>query len=183
VDKLDAALTESRAALKGLRGSGSHENDLAKQLAGAASDTQVPGITFRLVITGESRAIRPAIQYEFFRIGSEAISNALRHSGASTLWVDLEYLNGLRMVVRDDGKGIPEEVLRSGREGHFGLEGMRERADRIGASLGLHTRVGAGTKVSLMIPGHIAFQARPSTQSAVTRALSRIMSLRNRRSA
>ena len=165
VDKLEAALADSRAALKGLRAAGSNENDLARQLSDTANATQTPGMTFKLVITGESRALRPAIHYEVFRIGSEAIANALKHSGANTLRVDLEYLNGLRIVVRDDGTGIPQEVLDSGREGHFGLEGMRERADRIGASLGVYSRAGAGTEVRIMVPGHIAFQ-----ESALLRA-------------
>jgi nitrate/nitrite-specific signal transduction histidine kinase len=97
--------------------------------------------------------------------------------------VDLEYLNGLRIIVRDDGTGIRQEVLDSGREGHFGLEGMRERADRIGASLGVYSRAGAGTDVHIMVPGHIAFLESAPTQSRVGRMLSRIMSLRYQRRA
>jgi len=177
VDKLDAALTESRAALKGLRGSG-FNNNLAKQLSDVATDTPAAGTTFRLAITGESRAVRPWIQYEVLRIASEAITNALKHSGAESVQVELEYVNALRIIVRDDGKGISEQVLHSGKEGHFGLEGMRGRADRIGASLEISSRAGKGTEVSLMVPSRLAFEAPAPSSSFAARALSRILSLR-----
>ncbi len=149
VDKLELALAESRAALKGLRTSGSPENNLAKQLSDVASDARTPDLAFRLLITGESRALRPVIQYEVFRIASEAIVNAYKHSGAKSLRVDLDYLNGLRILVRDDGRGMPEQVRLQGTDGHFGLAGMRERADRIGAALEVSSRAGEGTEVSL----------------------------------
>jgi signal transduction histidine kinase/streptogramin lyase len=181
-DMLGAAMAESRAALKGLRGSGSLENNLAKQLSEVASDAQAPDIAFRLLITGESRAIRPAIQYEVFRIVSEAIVNAFKHSGARSIRADLDYLNGLRIFVQDDGRGIAEQVLQQGRDGHFGLSGMRERADRIGATLEVYSRAGAGTEVRVMVPGHLAFVA-DATSSLVARALSRVTSLRHRRPA
>ena len=180
VDKLDLALADSRAALKGLRGLGRNEADLARQLSDVANDTQLASVTFKMTITGESRALAPAVHYEVFRIGCEAISNAVRHSGASALRVDLEYLNGLTVLVRDDGKGIPEDVLHSGRDGHFGLRGMHERADRIGASLCICTRAGAGTEVRLVVPEHIALLRPPPTSSLLRRALFRIKSVRSR---
>lgn len=183
VDKLEAALVESRAALNGLRGSRNGQDDLAKQLSDLASEANVPGITLRVVTTGEPRPLYPAIQYEIFRIGSEAISNAVKHSGATILWIDIEYLNDIQLVIRDEGKGIPEQVLRSGKVGHFGLEGMRERAERIGGSLDVHSRAGAGTQVSLRVPGHIAFQPGKSSRSLTTRGLARILAFRRRRSA
>jgi len=65
------------------------------------------------------------------------------------------------MRVRDNGVGIEPQVLRSGREGHWGLAGMRERADRIGGLLEISSSATIGTEVQLSIPGGIAFQ--PST--------------------
>lgn len=178
VDKLDVALAESRAALKGLHRSAPNDNDLARQLSEAASDTPLSGVTLKMTITGEPRALRPVVHYEAFRIGCEAIGNALRHSGASSLQVDLDYMNGFRIVVRDDGKGIPEDVLHAGRDGHFGLLGMQKRADRIGASLRVYNRAGAGTEVRLEIPGHIAFLEALPTSSLIERILFRIKSAR-----
>ena len=178
VDRLDAALAESRAALKGLRSSVTLENNLAKQLSDAACETQTPDIASRLVITGKSRAIRPVIQYEVFRIASEAIVNAFKHSGANSIRVDLEYLNGLRIFVRDDGRGMPEQVLLQGRDGHFGFAGMRERADRIGAKLDVTSRVGEGTEVGLMVPGDVAYEGSGTNSSLLVRAVARLSALR-----
>ena len=78
--------------------------------------------------------LHPLIRDEVYRIGREALVNAFRHSGAAEIEVEVEYaVSHLRVRVRDDGRGIDDEVLRSGREGHWGLSGMRERAERIGA--------------------------------------------------
>jgi signal transduction histidine kinase len=132
------------------------------------------------VITGESRAIRPLIQYEVFRIASEAIVNAFKHSGANSVRVDLDYLNGLRIFVQDDGGGMPEQVLLQGRDGHFGLSGMRERADRIGANLEVSSRVGVGTEVGLTVPGNVAFESGGTNSSLLVRAVSRLITLPRR---
>jgi signal transduction histidine kinase len=60
--------------------------------------------------------------------------------------------------VRDNGRGIDPGVLRTGRDGHFGLVGMRERANRIGARLQVMSSASAGTEIELSIPGNIVFQ-------------------------
>lgn len=180
VDRLDVALEESRAALKGLRASASSENNLAGQLSEVARASTRQDIAFDLVITGEAREIRPVVHHEVFRITSEAITNALKHSDATSVRVDLGYLNELQISVSDNGKGIPEEVLQRGKEGHFGLEGMRERADHIGATVEVYSRVRAGTEVRIIVPGHIAFESGAITSSLVARVVSRIRSLHHR---
>jgi signal transduction histidine kinase len=68
----------------------------------------------------------------------------------------------LRVLVSDDGDGIEPEVLRKGREGHWGLAGMRERAERIGARLKVRSRMSAGTRVELCVPGNTAFKTESS---------------------
>src|SRR5258707_321635 len=72
----------------------------------------------------------------------------------------LSALRCSRMVVRDDGCGIDPRVLRAGREGHWGLQGMRERAERVGAKLRVWSRTAAGTEVALSVPNSIAFESR-----------------------
>jgi signal transduction histidine kinase len=70
-------------------------------------------------------------------------------------------------MVRDDGCGIDPHVLDAGRKGHWGLPGMRERSERIGANLRLRSRIGAGTEVELTVPSAIAFESqshRPVSQ-------------------
>jgi signal transduction histidine kinase len=79
----------------------------------------------------------------------------------------LEYHdNQLRILVRDDGHGIDSEVIQSGRDGHWGLSGMRERAERIGASLKVSSSVSGGTEVDLRVPGRTAFESSASTEES-----------------
>jgi signal transduction histidine kinase len=114
---------------------------------------------FRVIVQGQPRALHPVILDEVCRIGREAIFNAFLHARATRIEVEIEYTTGhLHILVRDDGIGIDPEILRSGREGHWGLIGMRERAHRIGATLKLFSRAEAGTEVELAIPGHIAYR-------------------------
>lgn len=102
--------------------------------------------------------MHPLIRDEAYRIGREALSNAFRHSQANKIEVELEYTaKHLRILVRDDGTGIDMNVLQTGKDGHWGLAGMRERAESIGARLKVLSRVQAGTEVELFIPGQIAF--------------------------
>jgi signal transduction histidine kinase len=114
---------------------------------------------FRVIVQGQPRALHPVIRDEVCRIGREAIVNAFLHALANRIEVEIEYTPGhLHVLVRDDGIGVDPEILRSGREGHWGLIGMRERAHRIGATLKLFSRAEAGTEVELAIPGHIAYR-------------------------
>ena len=106
---------------------------------------------------GQSQPLNPLIRDQVYRIGREGLSNALRHSGAAMVEVEINYgESDLRLAVRDTGCGIDEEVLRSGRDSHWGLIGMRECAEKMGAQLRVRSRAGAGTELDLTIPGHIA---------------------------
>jgi signal transduction histidine kinase len=105
--------------------------------------------------------LHPIIRDEVYRIGREAITNAFRHAHATRIDVALEYsLHELRLSIRDNGRGIDTKVLQSGSEGHWGLSGMRERAERIGAKLKVWSGITGGTEVELRIPGRIAFELR-----------------------
>jgi signal transduction histidine kinase len=174
VDRLDFALGESRVALKGLRDNTKSDNDLAKQLSTLAANACDHKVTCTLAAVGEERGLRPMIRYEVFRIASEAITNAVKHSNGPSIGVELCYVSGLRLSVRDNGKGIPADVLTRGEDDHFGLQGMRERADRLGAKLTIHSRAGAGTEVELTIPQDIAFGKPFGKPSLLVRALSRL---------
>ncbi|MCM3870549.1 MAG: histidine kinase [Pyrinomonadaceae bacterium] len=154
---------EGRNALRGLRSSTNVSLDLEQSFSliqreiGAGEETD-----FRVIVEGASQALHPVVRDEVYRIGREAVVNAFRHSQAKNIEVEVAYLsNRLRILVRDDGCGIDSEVLNSGREGHFGLPGMRERAERIGARLKVLSRGGLGTEVQVSVPGHVAFKAEP----------------------
>lgn len=177
VDKLDFALAESRAALKGLRETAKTENDLAKQLAMVANSANDQKVTFTLATVGELREIRPVVRYEVFRIGSEVITNAFKHAEATRIGVELDHANGLRLSVQDNGKGIPAEILNQGKEDHFGLQGIRERADRIGAQVTIYSRAGEGTQIELTVPENVAFDSPQRNQSLLDRSLSKLRRL------
>ena len=105
------------------------------------------------------------MHHEIYRIGREALVNAFRHSGAKRVDFELEYADSdLRLRIRDNGCGIDPQVLDAGREGHWGLSGMRERATRIGAVLKISSSAAAGTEVQLSIPSRVAFTLSPSDQ-------------------
>jgi signal transduction histidine kinase len=90
------------------------------------------------------------------------IRNAFAHAAASHIAVEIRYdRDQLRLRVRDDGKGIAEEILKTGgQSGHFGIPGMRERAQRIGARVAFWSEMGAGTEVELTVPAPIAYEKR-----------------------
>jgi signal transduction histidine kinase len=156
------AVEKGRKAVRGLRSSKSGFDDLGQAFSRIPQDLlgiDVP-IDFRIILLGTARKLRPLIRDEVYHIGRELLVNAFRHSEASCIEVELEYgPKRFRMVVRDDGCGINPQVLRAGREGHWGLAGMRERAERVGAALTVWSRAAAGTEVALSVPNSIAFES------------------------
>lgn len=153
-------IDEGRNAVRGLRSAHSASLDLEQAFSRIQQELGIhQEIAFRIIVDGEPRPLHPVLRDEVYRIGREAVVNAFRHSRATSVEVELEYsMNHFRILVRDNGQGIDPQMLQSGREGHFGLSGMRERAERVGVRLKLWSRANAGTEVELTVPGHIAFQ-------------------------
>jgi signal transduction histidine kinase len=120
-------------------------------------DELTPGdLRARVFVTGRSKALKPAIQEQLYLIGREALVNALRHSNATSIEAEVEYLpRQLRVVLRDNGCGIDPQLVQPGRDGHSGLLGMRERAASIGAKLRIWSKLGCGTEVEICVPGDI----------------------------
>jgi signal transduction histidine kinase len=105
-----------------------------------------------LSVVGDVREMHPMIRDEVYRIGYEAIRNACLHSRASRLDLELKYGRDLMLRVSDNGIGIDPAVLDLGKDGHFGLQGMRERAGRIGGKLTMVSNLNTGTVVTIVIP-------------------------------
>jgi len=153
---MQRVLDEGRLAVQGLRSSGAAPEGLERALSSLRDELTPGGSRFRVFVTGKSKALKPAIQEQIYLMGREALVNALRHSKATNIEVEVEYLRrGLRMVVRDNGCGIDPEVVRLGRDGHWGLPGMRERAASVGARLRVWSKPGLGTEVEICILGDI----------------------------
>jgi len=157
-------IEEGRNAVRGLRASDSGVDDLEQAFSRIRDEVGVTTeVAFRVIAEGPAQPLHPVIRDEVYRIGREALINAFRHSGAAHIEVGVERESRrLRVLVRDDGKGMDADVLRAGREGHWGLSGMRERSERIGGRLRVWSRPGAGTEVELSVPGHVAFPSAPS---------------------
>jgi signal transduction histidine kinase/ligand-binding sensor domain-containing protein len=163
-DHASQAIAEGRDAVQGLRMSTVEKNDLAvairtvgEELASAVSTNPSPD--FNVVVEGTSRNLHPILRDEVYRLATEALRNAFRHAAAQNVEVEIRYDEKyFRLRVRDDGKGIPSDVLSGdGRQGHYGLPGMRERAKLVGGELAIWTEVDGGTEVELTIPGARAY--------------------------
>jgi signal transduction histidine kinase len=164
---LGQAAAEGRAALQSLRVSTTESNDLAGAFRRAIdecrnnSSAETP-----FSVQGRVRELHPAVRDEVYRIGYEAIRNACVHSHASRIDVALEYGHDLTLRISDNGVGIDTAVIETGKEGHFGLRGMRERAERIGATFTLVSGPETGTAMTLIVPGRISFP--PLAREVVT---------------
>jgi signal transduction histidine kinase len=150
---MEQAIDEDRDALLGSRSSGIASVSLEHALSALRDEFKLGRLLFRVFVSGQSRALRPTVKEQIYLIGREALVNALRHSEATSIEADIEYLpRRLRVVVRDNGCGIKPEMVWSGRNGCCGIARMRERAESIGAQLRIWSRPSAGTEVEVSIP-------------------------------
>ena len=148
------ALGEARTAITGLRptvlddlGLGAGLESLARSLGGIEVSVEIDGDTADL-------GLPPHVEMALYRIAQEALQNVARHSEATHAGVQFGPTDGtVRLVVTDDGSGLPEDWLAVAEErGSYGMVGMRERADLIGASFTVTSRPGRGTTVEVLLP-------------------------------
>jgi signal transduction histidine kinase len=158
------AVTEGRDAIQGLRSSTTETNSLAVALRalgeGLARDRAgQPCPALDVQLEGPTRDLHPILRDDVFRIASEALRNCFLHAQASRIDVDIRYSHELfRVCIRDDGKGIdPHIITAKGRDGHWGLHGMQERAKLIGGTLQVRSSAASGTAVELTIPARAAY--------------------------
>jgi len=119
-------------------------------------------IDARLAVSGRARRLTSEQQDVVLRVAQEAVANAVRHAGASLVRLRLAYAaSRLVLTVADDGKGFVVADDPQAYAGHWGLVGMRERAQGVGGALELRSEPGAGTTVRLVIP----FRRRTSRNS------------------
>jgi signal transduction histidine kinase/ligand-binding sensor domain-containing protein len=169
IDQTAQAITEGRDTVQGLRASTVETNDLAvnitrlgEELAAEAGSHTSVGLSVE--VEGTPRTLHPIVRDEIYRIASEALRNAFRHAGAKQIEVELRYdERQLRLRVRDDGRGIdPMFLTAEGRAGHFGLHGIRERANLMGGKLTVWTAPDSGTEIELGIRAAHAYAVSPA---------------------
>ena len=165
LDDAARAITEARDTVQAMRLSTVITNELAKavrvlaqELAGQQRAVNEDATAFSVEVEGASRELHPILRDEVYRITGEALRNAFRHAQARRIEVEILYeVRKLRIRMRDNGIGMDASVLDEGREGHWGLPGMRERAKAIGGTLEVWSEQGAGTEVELTIPASVAY--------------------------
>lgn len=168
IEQASQAIAEGRDAVQSLRSSTVATNDLpiairtvVEELAAAETSRTAPIVD--VAVEGAPRELHPIVRDEAYRIATEVLRNAFQHAQANHLEVEIRYdAHELRLRVRDDGKGIDPKVLSGdGREGHYGLHGMRERAEVVGGKLTLWSDLNSGTEVELSIPAAAAYATSP----------------------
>ena len=160
------AIAEGRDAIRDLRPEPAAQRDLAELLTAAGQELAAAQSAnghlpaFRVIVEGKPLPLSPMLQGEIYRIGREVIRNAFHHAAASNIEVEVLYdEHQLRLRIRDDGKGIdPKDLQARGRPGHWGLPGIRERAQRIGSRVEFWSEAGAGTEMELRVPAAIAYE-------------------------
>jgi signal transduction histidine kinase len=164
LEKAESAIMEGRDAIHDIRAAMPYDVDLlaivtalGQELASEKGNSGLPA--FHVVVEGIARTISPAASGEIYRITREALRNAYTHAHARNIEAEIRYeQESLSVRVRDDGIGINENHLgSSGRIGHYGLQGMRERAARMGGKLDIWSKEGAGAEIELRVPHTIAY--------------------------
>ncbi len=147
-------LREARRSVAGLRNSHGDETGLSAAIAQAARHlTETQDVRLRLNLQRSPPELADDTQYNLLRIAQEAITNAIKHSSARTIEVDLDCLpDRLQLAIRDDGVGLGTRDGNRPQPGHYGLIGMRERASQIGAELHVESTPGQGTTVRVDLP-------------------------------
>jgi signal transduction histidine kinase len=159
LDRADEVLLEGRQSVRDLRQQGASETELSQALTHCGEElAQNHTSLFSVTIVGEPKPLTPVVFNESYRIAREALINAFQHSQARRIEVEVTYLeSGISLIVRDDGIGIDAATLNKGREGHWGLFGMRERAQKIAGHVEIWSEHGAGTEIELKVPAKVAY--------------------------
>jgi signal transduction histidine kinase len=147
------SLNETRRAIWRLRSRSASEDTLPAKLSKAiAQSVRNNRLELKFQVQGAYRRLPAKIEDEILRIGQEAVMNVVRHADASHLQVSLVFNSKTaEMYVSDDGVGFAPDQFEPPRDGHFGLRGMRQRAEVINAKLNVATAVGMGTRIRLEV--------------------------------
>lgn len=125
--------------------------------------TNGTGILVHVETSGDSRTLSEIVEENLLRIGQEAVTNAIKHSGAPTLKLELQYQpDAVVMQIQDNGRGFAPDTCVGPRDGHFGLLGIRERTERLGGRVVITSSPGNGTVVRVEIPTRPSNEAPPA---------------------
>ncbi|MGC2298946.1 MAG: two-component regulator propeller domain-containing protein, partial [Acidobacteriaceae bacterium] len=147
-----SSLEDARTSIWELRSQGAEREDLAVRILKMAEEaTSRARARVQMQVAGTNHPLDEDVERELMRIAREAVTNAVRHGDAENIVLRLEFEGSMfGMEIRDDGRGFAGTPP-DGSSGHFGLTGMRERAEAIGATLVVESRAGEGTAVRLTL--------------------------------
>jgi signal transduction histidine kinase/ligand-binding sensor domain-containing protein len=146
------SVTEARRAVMGLRASALEGQDLATALR-LGTTQWTAGYDLEVHVEADPARLPHEMEQNLLRIAQEAVTNSLKHAGAGQVWIRLQVqARKLYLRIKDDGRGFPDSEVFNAAGGHFGLIGMRERAERLGGELRLESNPGSGTLVEVMVP-------------------------------
>ncbi len=173
--RLREMIGRGREVISNLHVMAGPEESLAHLLQGLDREFRLsPTPTYEVLITGTPGFLHPFLRDELYRICREAVANAFRHSGANNVVITLGFnASLLRLSVRDDGAGMSHELQTQGRAGHFGIGGMKVHAQRISATLSLHSEFGVGTCVRVEVTHQQSARLMTNLRAAVQRRLLR----------
>ena len=150
-----SSLEDARTSIWELRSQGGEREDLAVRILKVAEEVTSRSKSrarVQMQVSGTNRPLDEDVERELTRIAREAVANAVRHGDPENIVLRLEFEGSMfGMEIRDDGRGFAGAPV-DGATGHFGLTGMRERAEAIGASLTVKSGTGEGTSVQLALP-------------------------------
>ena len=149
-----SSVAEARRYVWDLRSQSLDERDLPAALAEMTRRlTAESGVQTQFSVGGTFRPLAPQVENNLLRIGQEAVNNAVRHARARVITVSLEFgAREVRLEVKDDGRGFDSGNYNGGAGGHFGLVGMRERAEQMGGTASVASAPGRGTAVTVSVP-------------------------------
>ncbi|WP_198670301.1 sensor histidine kinase [Dyella sp. C9] len=165
LDRADKVVAEARGRVLDLRSDAQGELHEVLRKTGMELTAGQP-MRFRALIEGRPRELSARVYWEVLAIAKEAMFNAFQHSNGTLIESEIAYLaSGLRVRLRDDGIGLSEALLQDGRSNHWGLTGMRERADKILASFRILSREREGCEIEVMVPARLAYVRQPGLYS------------------
>jgi signal transduction histidine kinase len=146
-----ASLAEARRSVRALRAPALVDTDLSGALLRLMQQsTAQTAVTATFAVSGTPVPLHPDVEGQLLRIGQEAMANALKHAQAQQLAIELDFApTGVQLEVRDDGVGF---VPGPAQDGHYGLIGLRERAQQLGATLKVLSAPGQGTTIRVVVP-------------------------------
>jgi signal transduction histidine kinase len=159
-----SALDEGRRALNDLRSVPLSAADLVKSFSQLAEEyAGGSGTKADVVVEGRERPLKAVAGNDVLQVGRQAMANAFQHAHAREIHVLVSYgRQHLQIRVQDDGRGMTDAQLSAARPGHYGIAGMHERAQRVGGSLSIRSRVGEGTETNLSVPAHLVYESETS---------------------